>query len=66
MFFAYIIMQSYIASGLAQVKSCTFQEFLHAASHHMDVLNAHEPEANVGIVVFIFISLPSCSVGYGI
>ena len=59
-------MQSY---GLWPIQGeilLTFHEFLQAAPHHMDVLNAHEPEASVGIVVFVFIPLPSYSVGQGI
>lgn len=34
----------------------TFQHFLLAVSHHMDVLNADELELYVGVIVFIFVA----------
>lgn len=44
----------------------TFQQFLQAAPHHMDVLYANEFKTNVLIIIFILIALPSSSVGHGI
>lgn len=38
----------------------TFQHFLLAVPHDVDVLNADELEFNVGVIVFVFIAL-SCS-----
>lgn len=38
----------------------TFEHFLLAVSHNMDVLDADELEFNVGVVVFIFVAF-SCS-----
>lgn len=38
----------------------TFEHFLLAVSHNMDVLDANELEFNVGVVVFIFVAF-SCS-----
>lgn len=44
----------------------TFQQFLQAAPHHVDVLYANEFKTNVFIIIFILIALPSSSVGHGI
>lgn len=38
----------------------TFQHFLLAVSHDVDVLDADELEFNVGVVVFVFVAF-SCS-----
>lgn len=38
----------------------TFQHFLLAVPHDVDVLNADELEFNVGVIVFVFVAL-SCS-----
>lgn len=43
-------------------RNITFKHFLQTISHNMDVLNAYELKLDVGVVVFIFISLPCCSV----
>lgn len=44
----------------------TFQELLQAVPHHVDIFYADEFEANVIIVIFVLIALPSSSVGHGI
>lgn len=44
----------------------TFEHFLLAVSHNMDVLYADELEFNVGIIVFIFITFSCSSVCDGI
>lgn len=44
----------------------TFQHFLLAVSHDMDVLDADELEFNVGVVVFVFVALSCSSVRDGI
>lgn len=41
----------------------TFQQLLQAAPHHVDVLNAHKLEANVGVVVLILVAFARRSVG---
>ena len=40
----------------------TFQHFLLAVSHNVDVLNADELEFDVGVVVFILVAFSSSSV----
>lgn len=43
-------------------KSNTFKHFLQTISHDVDVLNAYELKLDVGVVVFVLISLPCCSI----
>lgn len=44
----------------------TFQKFLQAAPHYVDVFDANELKTDVVIVVNILIALPSCPIGHGI
>lgn len=44
----------------------TIDNFLLAAPHHMNVLNADEQQLDVGVVVLVLIAFPRCSVGHGI
>lgn len=43
--------------------SSTFQQLLEAGPHDVDVLDAHELEADVGVVVLVFVAFARRSVG---
>lgn len=44
----------------------TFDEFLLAASHHVDVLDADELQFNVRVVILILIAFSCCPIGHRI
>lgn len=43
--------------------SSTFQQLLEAGPHDVDVLDAHKLEADVGVVVLVFVTFTRRSVG---
>lgn len=64
--FRFVIMQTYSFWFCQRKIPVPSEEFLQDALHPVDVLNAQESDMNVGIVVFIFLYLLSCSVGHSI
>lgn len=42
--------------------SVTLEQLLKAGPHHVDVLDAHELEADVGVVVFVLVAFARRSV----
>lgn len=49
-------------SEITQRDHFTFQHFLLAVPHDVDVFNAHELEFDVGVVIFVLIAFPCSSV----